>query len=323
MMNTRMRAACRLALAGLALLLAGCETVVDVDLPSRPPRLVVNGFFTPDSLWEVHVSGSVGLTRNDVAPEIEDATVEVWEGAERRTVLARTTRQFPPYRPLFEQYGYYQSTTLKPEAGRTYTLRVSAPGYEPVEVTNQAPPPARVSGHTFRDSVAQVQYGSFSPISVGEYRVQIEDPAGEENYYIILVSGSPFSINPEIQDAFYFQEYDDDPFDVNRPPGASTLPLGRSIVFDDSFFEGQAYEVVIRFETEALQDFGRAGPVQVVLASTTEALFRYEQTRKLHKSVRENPFAEPVAVYTNVQNGVGIFAGYTAMFSERHLQRSR
>jgi hypothetical protein len=89
------------------------------------------------------------------------------------------------------------------------------------------------------------------------------------------------------------------------------------------FFEGQAYEVVIRFETEALQDFGRAGPVQVVLASTTEALFRYEQTRKLHKSVRENPFAEPVAVYTNVQNGVGIFAGYTAMFSERHLQRSR
>ncbi len=40
------------------------------------------------------------------------------------------------------------------------------------------------------------------------------------------------------------------------------------------------------------------------------AYFRYTQDYMLQVSQRMNPYAEPVTVYSNITNGVGIFAGY-------------
>jgi hypothetical protein len=45
-------------LIALSLLVAGCERDVSLDLPRESPKLVVNAFFTPDSLLQVQVSRS-------------------------------------------------------------------------------------------------------------------------------------------------------------------------------------------------------------------------------------------------------------------------
>lgn len=48
-----------------------------------------------------------------------------------------------------------------------------------------------------------------------------------------------------------------------------------------------------------------------VLRTTTEEYYRYHYTRDLQASVEKNPFAQPVQVYNNIGNGLGIFAGYS------------
>ena len=50
------------------------------------------------------------------------------------------------------------------------------------------------------------------------------------------------------------------------------------------------------------------------------AYYEYLKTARLHDYTRENPFAEPLSVYSNVENGYGIFAGYSSQTFELVLE---
>ena len=101
------------------------------------------------------------------------------------------------------------------------------------------------------------------------------------------------------------------------------LPLDQSLVFDDRLFDGRPYELVLRYLAEDLSGSWDERPLLLIVSALTEEYFLYEQTRKLHKSVRENVFAEPVPVFTNVENGQGIFAGYTNVITRTVIQRGK
>ena len=70
------------------LLFGACETVVDVAPPPHDQQLVAQGFFTPDSLWVVRVTHTVGYTSPEAPGFVDDATVEVWQEGQLRAQLA-------------------------------------------------------------------------------------------------------------------------------------------------------------------------------------------------------------------------------------------
>jgi hypothetical protein len=49
----------------------------------------------------------------------------------------------------------------------------------------------------------------------------------------------------------------------------------------------------------------------VVLLSVSESYFRYLKATEFQENNEDNPFATPVQVYNNIENGLGIFAGYS------------
>ena len=48
-----------------------------------------------------------------------------------------------------------------------------------------------------------------------------------------------------------------------------------------------------------------------LLRTTTEEYYNYHYTRDLQASVENNPFAQPVLVFDNIDGGLGVFAGYS------------
>ena len=48
----------------------------------------------------------------------------------------------------------------------------------------------------------------------------------------------------------------------------------------------------------------------VTLRTVSEDFYNYKITGSLHDNSSDNPFAQPVNVYKNIDNGFGIFAGY-------------
>jgi hypothetical protein len=50
------------------------------------------------------------------------------------------------------------------------------------------------------------------------------------------------------------------------------------------------------------------------LVNTSEAYFNYLKSFNMYQRASGNPFATPVQVYSNVENGMGIFAGGTLTY---------
>ena len=101
--------------------LCACEKVINVDLPDHDPVLVLNGEITADSMWSISVSKSQHILEENTLDMIDSANVEVYEGTTLITKMIQVAD------------GEYESLTSLPEVGKSYTVKVSATGYDAVE----------------------------------------------------------------------------------------------------------------------------------------------------------------------------------------------
>jgi hypothetical protein len=81
------------------------------------------------------------------------------------------------------------------------------------------------------------------------------------------------------------------------------------LLLKDEAFQGDEYE--FRFFDYYLTDSG-AEYLVVEIHSITEKMYQFMQSLKAYEDNIENPFAEPVTVVNNIENGYGIF-GLSAM----------
>ena len=81
-------------------------------------------------------------------------------------------------------------------------------------------------------------------------------------------------------------------------------------VFADTYFDGRTYTV--NFTCYAW-DMEFLDPFVIEMSRVNESLYKYQKTAKKYQENDPNGiigmFAEPVQVYTNIENGVGIVSG--------------
>lgn len=294
------------ALLPVALLLGACETVVDVPPPPHETQLVAQGFFTPDSLWIVRVTHTVGYTSPDAPGFVDDATVEIWEDDRLHASPARTDP------------GTYVVTGKGPVAGRRYTLRVSAPGYPATEGNDALPLPPPVTA--FAETVVRPGDGTPSRRRLLRLALTLDDPAAADNYYGLMVIQArwredrttgqltplPPSLFPFESDDLALGESEFDFLDTEKT-------RYREAFFTDGLFNGHTYtlDFDIQYDTsspDASVVIHRA--FAVVLLSVSDDFFRYWKTAGRQAFTNENPFAEPLPVHSNMTGGFGLFAGF-------------
>lgn len=301
------RLTCLLLLATLSL--AACETAVDIALPEPEPQLVINSLFHADSLWAVGVSENRSVLSSEEPEPVTSATVEILESGEVvETLTYQPSRNDPGVLPL------YRSDRHRPQAGRTYTIRVAAPGFPTAEATASVPEPL-----PFSIDARRVQPRADVPLGVQAHEITVafSDPAGTANYYALAVyriiqtrsagglrraySSTGFSSG----DAVLRENrlVDDDLFEVDGDPFYDRA------YFSDAAIDGQTCALKMRALT--YDEPGVADRYFVVLESLAEDFYEYLRTREISDYTGENPFAEPVSVHSNIQNGLGIFAGYS------------
>ncbi len=287
----------------LVLAFSGCELIINPDLPEHTPRLVIKAFFTPDGGWAASVSRSVGILEPSPGPErlVTGASVELLSDGR---IIDRL--------PFLDRERVYASEKLL-QTGRSYSLQVSAPGFETVHATDSAPPPVPTSIESYRVETSDPVPGEPGVSAINDFRItlQIQDPSGEENRYQIRViapdrSGS-YDKHFSTRDASIIADNRiEDPVLEGVEPFVGTEPF-----FQDALFDGESHAIELsltHFEVEA--DLERIIWLQVRYVS--ETYFRHLKSALLHKHTQDNPFAEPASVYSNVENGYGIFAGYSS-----------
>ena len=299
----------------LTSLLISCEMVVDVDIPEEPPRLVLNAFLQADSVVVVELTESQSILTNTFLPHVGGALVTLSENGQLVATLEES-----------EGAGIYFSS-FTPSIGKTYTLRVSKTGFEPVEGSTVIPVPMVVRAVT-ADTITMDRRFNGDPhdtkatFSLGEVRITLDDPGDERNYYGVSAyryergfkgerdNRGDYVITDTVRTvrSLYFSSDDPATASVVDEFAGGGETSSNIISFSDEFFNGKTYS--LRLTQNVLSSWDAAyTQLHLVLHATDEAQYRYFRAVQLQYENQDNPFAEPVQVYSNVKNGFGIVAG--------------
>lgn len=271
-----------------------CEVVLTVDPPENPKKLVVNSVFHPDSIFQVTLSNTQGILEDDYRfNRLDNALVTILD--EGNNVLAETTRSAT---------GVYH-LNIKPEEGKVYRINAVRQGLQAIQAVSTLP-----------RAVAIQELAMETNNSETEVKLTINDPAETKNYYRIVVyskyeysyrNSSTNETITQINRSFYdlFEESND-------------LVSGESkSIFEDTKFNGKAHTFILRGYYSALGP-DRPGyktlELGIMLQSLSEDYYQYLRTTRLQRETQGDPFAQPVQVYNNIQNGHGIFGGYSTSF---------
>ena len=176
-------------LLSVASLLSSCTKVINVDLNSKDPAIVIEAVVTDDTSvpQTVKITKSANFSESNNFPAVSNAIVTISDDAGNNVTLAET------------KSGVYQTTKLAGMQGRTYNLKIVAEG-KTYTSTCKMPVKVPLDSVKFANTPFGGQDGnkSITPVFM--------DPVGKGNYYRFelqkrdSISKTIFLINDEIVD---------------------------------------------------------------------------------------------------------------------------
>src|SRR5436190_19870299 len=271
------------------LLLFGCELIVDIDVPFEHPSLVVNSFFNSDSLWTATVTLNRHVLNDNPFQKVNNALVIIYDDGNPIDTL------------ISKGGGLYQSDTGKPAIEKNYQIKVSADNYEAILGQSMAPMPAQILSVDMKRTE-----GTFDHPPYNAFTLKFKDEPGIKNFYQILLETESEYIDPftyEIQTRRYQTQIE------SNDPGlqGENQDTSNGLLIKDVLFDGK--EAELSFKT-INADVSFKASVILTLRSVSEDYYKYKTTSQLQSNTAGDPFAQPVNVYNNIENGFGIFAGY-------------
>jgi hypothetical protein len=268
------------------LLISACDLVVDIDVPFDKKQLVVNCYFNPDSVWKADISLNKHILDTLEHSRVENALVIIYENDLPIDTLSH------------QKFGGYKSDSGKPLPGKTYRIQVAAKNYDPVSAHSYVPVPVL---KTSLEASADLENDYKTKITV-----RFQDNGTEKNFYQIKAYVHYLSLN---RDLSIREGLSPIQFSIDNPAEQAIVgDWNEGVFFNDVLFNGNEKELTLTTH------YGTAGFIAEV-RSISEDLYRYETTRSLQQSIDGNPLAQPINVYSNIQNGFGIFAGYASSTS--------
>lgn len=273
-------------------LLASCEKEIPLDEDQIKPRIVVNSVFAANDTVKIHLSESRNILYNNggTLPNITDATAKLFDGSNNE--LGTFTHDM--------EGNYYLASSL-PQAGNSYQLTVSHPNFDNITSTSTTP------------SIVNIIAIDTSRIGDQLYiDIQIDDNPNQTNYYSLSArthSSYTWETEPGV---FETETYAYDSWicskDINVEGTASETGeiCSQELLFSDKSFNGTSYTFRMSDYYDESRDY-----LIISLRSMSADLFKYRVTYNNYQENSGNPFGEPVQVYSNIENGFGIFSGYS------------
>ncbi len=307
-------------------ILVSCEeenfsNVVEVDLSEHGDNLVVLAPFKPDledrgwydRFYLVLVKSNDILDESGNFERIEDATVDFFEEGEYQFTLDHWKNGI-----------YITSMPTGIETGKEYQLEIHSPEYGKITAKSYIPKRVKVLKAYLSDNN---YYDALEDVEKAEFTIDIEDEANIENYYflnvgiLIKTDSSNYGIRPEFT-------FNDPIFDEISSFGNDYLELEGllrpqhdwSVTFRDELFEGERKSLKVYLKKSDLEGtvydpstgfFVEAErEVYFMVGAMSRDLYLYKRSAVSQSRISENPFAEAVRVYNNIEGGVGIFGGF-------------
>ena len=311
-----------LVLLWLTVGLLSCTKEVDLPYPRAEMQVALNGLLHPDSLISITLTRVLPLTDSSGFPVVADATVTLYEEDQLIGSL------------LWQGDAY--ELDYRPQAGKCYRVEVAVPGYGVLKATDVVPD-RPVASICYQEDTARIYQFSDAELVITTDNL----PLGSSFYWfnvlytyydgrrcklnennLVCDDGVPSFLRTRIS---YYQSF-------------STLPDPFNSFVDNTEGGVRQYDGYVRVSSEAVNNqaftLDMASPLRhdyitsyraihedlsytlnVISASATYD--RYLKSSLIYYLNNEfferpDPFAEPTKIYSNVENGTGIFAAYSS-----------
>ena len=288
-----------------AFLLVGCEKTIDFIGDKTDPIIVVNSIISPDSVIWVKVTKSLHISESGNYPVVTNAEIDIFEDGNLVSSLTH------------KKDGIYSSDFF-PLSGKDYEIKVIT-GNTTVKAETNVPETVDISSLELRKVREQ---GGNENI---ELTINFNDPGNVKDYYIV-----PVLIIDE-----YVPENDGENIDTtvsywaglssNDPVLLATFGQDDAFdnssnndynIFTDELINGKSYDLKVLTNTYAF-DTNNEGEVErklkfvVYFSSISEEYFYFLKSRNLNNWYKDDPFSEPVPIYSNIKGGAGILGAYS------------
>ncbi|MCF8219748.1 MAG: DUF4249 domain-containing protein [Bacteroidales bacterium] len=258
-----------------------CEKTVDnIDLPEAEEKMVVYSFISPgcDTVFaevtrsEPYFGNDIWGNSNEIVSDAE--LLFIHDGTEKKL----------QYDPLEENY-FITLNGLQITSGDTYQIKATAPGLDDTfsKCTIPSPAPQDI---TYEGADYYYEYGE----RIRMY-FSFSDIPDEENYYRLLVSESDTTYDGYVIWRKMTLSYDYFAYlltDKNTSNGKITAEISQYMGYEESDHT-----------------------LKITLLAIDKNYYEYYEKLNLVYINDDNPFSEPVIPYSNIENGLGLFAGYT------------
>lgn len=294
-------------------LLTACQKIIEIDFPKHEVKPVINCLFSPGRPFKVHVSLSKVPT--DTATYlVNNARVSINEPDGTTTILKNIGK------------GYYFNKLLLPKAGVNYTIKVNVPdigeasatGYVPIDKINLKKIESKSGNKTQtevgmgEDAIVPVQFITIDFVQ----NMQIPDFMGITVIKNVtthsIINDSTFFTEDKTRFNFGFLE-SNDPSIKNE--GLDSYYEFYILLFRDLLFSQSAASVKFNVEKKTDSKFW------LRFFQFSPEAFKYIKSWIIHYYTQDYDFwevYEPQQLYSNIENGYGIFAGYSEQIFVTH-----
>jgi uncharacterized protein DUF4249 len=279
-----------------------CDAPIELDYSGFQAKLVINAQVSPEGQFIVSVTTSttpVSAKEGDVPDGVKVTLTDISRGID-----------IPLYR---ENDLFYASNQVKPIPGSEYVFRAEAPGFVAVEATTRIPEELNLVSFEVSDFVIKPSDVTPNKTNVS-YKLEL-DFGIEEDAYLHLIFrqhsriksgavGTPvyedllYSINPQFPEESGYISHVEDGILISLAEVVSN-PLVFSFV---------------DFTIDALSE--ELGNVQVEVRTVSPEYYLYFVSLSRQLISSQDPFAEPIQVFSNVDGGLGNFSSYSVTFYE-------
>jgi hypothetical protein len=277
-----------------AIALVGCEKIIEPkDLPDQDPKLVLNSVLYTTQSVTANISSSKSILSGKAYKLVTDAECDLYEDGSWVERLKH------------DSLGYYTGTYM-PVADRQYMMKVNAPGYPGIDATTKMPPAVtkvrveRYDTNTYTYNNYIMYMGLRQIMGSGKFKIWVTDDPALKNYYSFATIASVFDsvgnkLDLQVSPSFYANT------------GSTQLSYGTE-VSDEVLVNGREVFIDADVNIYSTNNTANAYSIEILLqvSNISEEVYRYKQTVIQQAAMGPNFFAEPVLVYNNVQNGMGL-----------------
>ena len=317
-------------IAILTFISPSCVEKIEFEGDAMETKIVLYSILQPDSVITVFISKSHAVFDYKFEPvQITDAVVKLYRDGELAETLAYVAPSPQPEYHSPVLHSKYVSKGIKPVPGSTYRIEAEIPTLKTVAGETSLPDIVPIE---------KIDTASYKQDEMRAYlvaKVRFDDPGGRDNYY--MVSGRQknghYNGNPaepwypgssvSVTENDLYLGADDEPLIA---PNLNEDPLGiysnNFRVFTDELIGGRQYDLTLKLSymkpDTAHYEFSCS---QIYLQSITRDLYMYLLSYSAHVEASDAYISEPVLVYTNVENGLGVVGARS--FSSATIQIGR